>query len=269
MCFVLVLFCTNTTALSQERKSSPIQVLIDGGYGLGTMKYHAEGGSVKTKTGFVGEVQLQYIPKNVGLSIGAQLSSLGSFVVLNHNTSHQLVHPHNNLDYTLNTKYDNVKEKQDAKMLGIPVEFIFRTNPDKTFAVQGGLGVSAILPMSSSYKIESGTMTNTGYFPATNVTYSDMQNHGLGVEESDASGKIKTQFCLGICADLGCVYRISNACKLYIGAHLQQGLTSMTSKEKVILYDGFTYNGYQNSELSGTSKPFQLGVKLGIILGGK
>ena len=74
----------------------------------------------------------------------------------------------------------NVKEKQYAVMMQIPLKFQLQNyNVDKKFNPYGAIGIKLGVPLFGTYKINAN-YSNSGYYPFEDYTYTDQRFRGFG-----------------------------------------------------------------------------------------
>ena len=183
------------------------------GGGLHSLLYKPVDGTSSLGVGGLVELQYQYMfNHNIGLGLGVQAATLNSSAVYNYGYMQEgVTHPDNNQTYDRTTSFNDWREAQKMIALGIPVQLMLRAPLSEKWAFQGGLGVQFDIPMKGTYKATEGTYTTTGYFPSTNVEYSDLPNHSFSTDEADLDGEIKFVSNIDVLADLGVVYNMIDA----------------------------------------------------------
>lgn len=236
------------------------------GGGLGSLSYDVPQGTMDRGRGYQLEIQYQRVPERWGYGIGLQFNSIRSNLELNSAISGDFVHPDNNLPYVLNTKLSHVKEQQEVHMLDIPIQILYHNPMSNKCCLQAGFGLVFGLPILSSYSVNGGQITTDGYFPSTNVDYTNLPNHGFGTKPANGNGDIKSGMHVGLQWDLGTTIHMSDDWGLYVGLFMQNGLNRFSGKSRKPLYDGATYNGYLNSDIADYAHTIQFGIKMGIRL---
>ncbi|MBQ6236764.1 MAG: OmpA family protein [Bacteroidales bacterium] len=178
-----------------------------------------------------------------------------------------------NVNYVLNTQFNNWKERQVVNVLSVPVELFWRNIINNRWTVLAGLGVAVDLPLSGKYTAEEGSYTTTGYFPALGYTVSDLPSHGFGTYGDDFKSDIDgMKVGVSVIADFGYRLSLKNNWGLYFGVYGGYSLNSMapeTENPLVEIADDatITYNGtFASNQISGLHL-LRAGVKLGIDLG--
>ncbi len=240
------------------------------GGGVHTLLYTPVDGSSSIGMGGLVELQYQHMfNHNIGIGVGVQASTLKSSALYNYGYKQEgLTHPDNNQTYDRSTSFNDWREVQNMVALDIPVQLMLRAPINEKWAFQGGLGVQMSLPMKGTYKATEGTFTTTGYFPSTNVTYSDLPEHGFETAEADQEGDIKFVSNIDVLADLGAVYNINETTGLYMGLYCAYGLNSSIEASDAPLLDITDYNGTMASNcIDGSVNPLMVGLKIGLRMG--
>lgn len=251
---------------------TPHNFQINIGGGIHSLQYTANQCSLEQGYGFVAGVQYNYMFSDYfGVAVGAQVSKLQTSATYNYSQSLDRVHPDNSLDYVLDASFHDWKESQQALLLEIPIEGMFRYAFNSQWALQFGVGVALQLPVSGSFAIDDGYYTTTGYFPATDVTYADLANHGFQTSDGiaiDVDDKIEYKsFAMGIIADLGVAYSIGRNSAIYAGLYLNYGVMSLIDGVEQPLVDLHQYHGTFVSDRVSEVKPLQMGLKLAFRFG--
>lgn len=240
------------------------------GGGVHTLLYTPVDGSSSIGLGGLVELQYQHMfNHNIGVGVGVQAATLKSSALYNYGYKTEgLTHPDNGLTYDRSTSFNDWREVQNMIALGIPVQLMLRAPITEKWAFQGGLGVQIDIPMKGTYKATDGEYTTTGYFPSTNVTYSDLPNHGFETAKADKEGDIKFVTNIDVLADLGAVYNINETTGLYLGLYCAYGLNSSIEASDAPLLDITDYSGTMASNrIDGTVNPLMVGLKLGLRMG--
>lgn len=245
------------------------------GGGLNTMLYTPVDGNSNLGFGGLFEVQYQLMfNRFFGFGIGVQASCLNSSALYN-NFSYveTLTHEDGMLPdntYDRNTGFKNWKEKQHMIAAKVPVQLMLRIpTASNKGAFQMGLGATFDIPVYGRYNTVDGTYSTTGYFPGTNVEYSDLPNHGFSDYNADQSGNIDYEkFYISLLADLGWVFNLSDVTGLYVGLYGNYGMNNViAAQDQELLVEGTTYNGTFASNRVDKVIPLEAGLKIGLRFG--
>lgn len=165
-----------TAAAQSTDHMSNLQINLGGG--AHTMLYSPADGA--WELGFGGLFGLQYqqmFNHHIGLAAGVQASCLNGKAVYNYAFNTNITGDPDMLidenDYTLTTKFNDWREKQDMIIVSVPVELMIRVPMSMRSAFQMGLGATLDFPLAGSFKANAGSRSVSAYVPATNVTYGE------------------------------------------------------------------------------------------------
>jgi outer membrane protein OmpA-like peptidoglycan-associated protein len=258
------------------------------GGGMNTLMYNPADGTWNPKLGFLGELKyMHFFGKHFGMGIGVQFDYSRSGAtydwVENANNALSLVHPANNLTYFPHAGFNNWEETQTVMSVNVPIELYWRAPMGERWFFLLGLGAQLDFPMKSSFKADDGSYSVTGYFPATNVEYSNLPAYGFDTYSADESGDVENLKKMGVSliADLGFNYALSNHWGLYFGIYGAYGLTNLideASTSPLLNAPDITttpttgvavsdYNGVFNSSQIDELHRLSVGAKIGINVG--
>ena len=258
------------TSVSAQMTDHIHNLQVNLGGGINTLLYTPVDGEHTIGMGGVFEMQYQFMfNHHWGLAIGVQANTLRSSATYNYAyTLPGIMLPGAVYPADLNITYYNWREQQNVTNLSIPLQIILRAPISVGSAFQMGLGASFNHPLSSSYKMVGGRYVTEAYMPQTNVTYTDMENHGLGTYDGDKrSGKldIASNF-MALHADLGFVFNLNRTAGFYLGLYGYYGPSNINP------YDDSDVDMYQRpnsfaSDRVSTVHPLEVGLKIGLRLG--
>ncbi|MCQ2343500.1 MAG: OmpA family protein [Paludibacteraceae bacterium] len=244
------------------------------GVGMNTMAYDPLEGDWKPSHG--GDFRLQYqvmFNKHWGLAIGAQATVYQSAAIYNYSFQHlNLVHPDNGLLYDQTITFNDWKEKQLMLQVEVPIMFNYRHFINKKTAFLLGAGASLAFPVYSTYKTVDGNYTITGYFPSTNVTYSNIVEHGFSsTKYGDDGDHNYNAFNVGAIIDLGFTFKMTRISDFYLG--LYGGyyfLNTIDHKDQELILRPTLdapgkYVGTFCSDRVKEVHPFNFGIRLGFM----
>jgi outer membrane protein OmpA-like peptidoglycan-associated protein len=250
------------------------------GVGLNTMSFSPARGDQSLGIGFdAGLHYTHFFNEHFGLGFGVHYTRANAYATYNFvESTPGLTHAGNpNVNYTLNTTFNNWKEKESVGLLGIPVEAFYRSVLNEKWTFIGGLGVQFDLPLHDSYTGSEGDFSTSGMFPALgNYTVENVPEHGFSTYDETFDADVDNLgLSVSVIADLGMRMSLGNNWGLYFGIYGGYGVTSMLSEEKndALLIVNTTdpsqidYNGtFGSNEIDGLHM-LRVGVKVGIDLG--
>jgi hypothetical protein len=163
---------------------------VGGGiFGLGLDKKQIE---LKNKPAYSGNVFLELkITSWLGIETGGGYTYLsGSSSIANYSQTYSGVKDDEGETLDLNIKASGVEEEFTAGLLEIPVSLRLELNPGRwTFYLKPG--VSYTMALNTSYT-QKGFYSRTGYYPAYNVLFTNLPQHGFYNEKylAKSSGEI-------------------------------------------------------------------------------
>lgn len=255
---------------------------LNAGGGLNTLVYSPTNGTWNPQLGFLGELKyMHFFGKHFGLGFGAQFNYSRARATFDFTESTaNLTHPANGLNYDSRTVYNDWRETQTLMLLSIPVEFYWRAPIGERWFFLFGLGAQIDLPLKGEYSADDGSYELRGFFPATNVEYRNLPAYGFTVYNADEKDDINDLKKLGISliADLGFNYAMSNHWGLYFGLYGGYGLSNLLDKVSdnpmLDAPNGSTgapvlnsYNGVVNSTQIDKLHLLNVGAKIGINFG--
>lgn len=250
------------------------------GVGLNTMTFSPNRGDQSLGLGFdAGLHYAHFFNEHFGLGFGVHYTLANAYATYNFvESTPGLTHADNpNVNYTLNTTFNNWEEKASVGLLGIPVEAFYRSVLNEKWTFIGGLGLQFDLPLCGSYSGSDGDFRTSGTFPALgNYVVENTPEHGFSTYNEISDADIDNLgLSVSVIADLGMRMALSNNWGLYFGVYCGYGLTNMLSEEKAdaLLVVNTTdpskidYNGtFASNEIDGLHM-LRAGVKVGIDLG--
>lgn len=282
---LILAFIVTLTGASAQMTNYIHNFQFNAGGGFNTLLYNPTDGQRHTGMGIVGEAQYQLmLNEHWGLAIGVQASTLRSSATYNYGyTIDNVLLPGAMECANADLHFYNWRERQNAWLLSMPLQLLFRSSLNVNTAFQMALGARLDHPMSAKYKVVGGRYVAKAYMPSTNVTYSDMPNHGLGTFEGDQSGEIEFLKSLwSLAAEMGFVFNLSQTTGLYLGVY---GSYSPRSIYDPYYYDGpllmgcadysgcfgepniTSYGSTFRSDRVEEAFPFEIGLKLGLRFG--
>ena len=257
-----------TASAQMNDHISNIQANLGGG--IHTLLYTPVDGERATGLGGVLELQYQYMfDHHWGLAIGVQANTMRSTATYNYGYILPAVMlPGANYPADLDIHYYNWRERQNVTNLSIPIQVILRAPISVTSAFQMGLGTSLNHPLGAHYKMVGGRYVTQAYMPQTNVTYTDMENHGLGIYNGDnMTGKLDiAPYFWALHGDFGFVFNLNKTAGFYLGlyGYYSPANINTRSDENVDMYNAV--NSFASDRVDAVH-PLEVGIKLGLRFG--
>ncbi len=249
-------------SIAQERNQF---FFVNTGGGSHNLNYTLQDGSVNGGIG--GTLNLgysYYFNANWGVAAGFGIQSAQAKGTLNYMSGMAAVDEDGD-NFELRTYFNNWEEKQKAIFLDIPVG----TQYQRWFNGKNGIlayaGAKVSIPVSSSYKVTSGTITTTGYYEQWNVELTDMPQHGFTTISERPSGSITMKPSFALFAELGWLRKMSDKLDLYVGGYINYGLNSIVSTGSTTAFlESETYQSMITT--ADKVKLTTFGVKVGLRL---
>jgi outer membrane protein OmpA-like peptidoglycan-associated protein len=275
----LLLMAAVATASAQSTDHiSNLQFNLGGG--IHSLQYTPANGN--HTLGFGGLVEAQYqlmFNHHLGLGLGVQAGCL------NASSAYNYVMRQNNVMlpgalYTadmVTTNFYNWKEQQTVVPVSIPAQLIIRAPISIKTAFQMGLGATFNFPVKGNFHTVRGQYTREAYMSRTNVTYGDgIQNHLLGNYTADEEGELDlSKIYVGILADLGFVFNLSEGTGLYLGVYGDYAPSNINNaadaNAPLFNYNEqqgvYNYQGVFASDRTDKVNPLEVGIKIGLRFG--
>ena len=261
---------------STDRRGHYLEAYIGASYG--SLGYGFTDGQNKVN-GFVSPLlQLQYayfFHPNVGVGIGAWFTTNTSFAHLG-GTYQWADQEDTDLEqrYTHTSDIVEWDERQITHNVGIPVSLQFQYRKEgKKAGMFAAIGVAPSFAVMNSYKVTKGQVNHSGYYPAWDLTLTDMHEFGTKdyTQEESSKGKLAVNPQVTVFADLGAIIAITKQIDLFVGGYFQCGANEANKSEKHDLGwkdDNFTfmenYTGAYALNTTKSSHPYEAGLKVGL-----
>lgn len=238
---------------------------INTGCGSHNLKYSLPGGS--SKGGVGGTLNLGYsyfFNPNWGVSAGLGLQTSQAKGTLNFMNKMAAVDGEGD-SFELRTYFNNWEEKQTSIFFEVPVGVQHQRWFNGKNGILGFAGAIISIPVSSSYKVTSGTITTSGYYKQWNVELTDMPQHGFSTESERPSGNITLNTSFSLFAEMGWLHKMSDNLDLYMGGYINYGLNSIVSEGNISSYlEGESYNSMitASDKVNLTSVGIKIGIRL-------
>ena len=267
-----------TGVQAQDNLKSNYLGLTLGG-GMNTILYNPVNGSHGNGLGFGAGLQYaHFFGKHFGFGFGAQYAIYNATATYNQSIiGHSTTHPDNGLTYYPVAAYNNWRERQTLNVVSIPVEILWRTALNDSWALMIGLGAQFDMTIGASYTAVNGTYETQGYFPSTGITYYNLPDHGFTTHQANQKGDIDvSKNGVSVIADAGVNHALGNNWGLYLGIYASYGLSNLydtADANNDMLRISSTNSGeieYNSTIASDRVNAYNLmgaGVKVGINLG--
>ena len=261
---------------STDRRGHYIQAHI--GLGYGSLGYNLVDPYSKTHGSFSALLQLQYayyFHPNWGIGAGLWFTNYTTFA---HWGGSYIWKDQTDTDYELH--YDHTasvkswRERETIHNLGIPISLQFQMRKEDWKAgIFAALGVAPSFSVSKKYKVLEGVIDHSGYYPAWDLTLTDMHEFGTKdyKDAPQSKGKLSVRPQATFFADLGALIPLTKQIDLLVGVFFNISMNNANSSDKADLGwkdDTFTfmneYKGAYATTLANGSHPWEVGVKVGI-----
>ena len=261
---------------STDRRGHYIQAHI--GLGYGSLGYNLVDPYSKTHGSFSALLQLQYayyFHPNWGIGAGLWFTNYTTFA---HWGGSYIWKDQTDTDYELH--YDHTasvkswRERETIHNLGIPISLQFQMRKEDWKAgIFAALGVAPSFSVSKKYKVLEGVIDHSGYYPAWDLTLTDMHEFGQKdyKDAPQSKGKLSVRPQATFFADLGALIPLTKQIDLLVGGFFNISMNNANSSDKADLGwkdDTFTfmneYKGAYATTLANSSHPWEVGVKVGI-----
>ncbi|MBO4599203.1 MAG: hypothetical protein J5641_00535, partial [Bacteroidales bacterium] len=254
------------------------------GGGIHTLLYSPTDGVRQNALGGLIELQYQFMFNHYwGIGVGMQASTLRSSATYNYSyTCPNVTLPGAYYPADVEVNFYNWRERQNMVNLSIPLQLLLRAPIGVTSTFQMGLGASLNHPLGAYYKFVGGRYVTEATMPQTNVTYSDMENHGLGTftgEKASNTLDLSNLFW-ALHADLGFVFNLNKSTGLYLGLYGYYSPANINAADPDNNPQLLSYVTYEGSNAASTNllgtfcsdrvdavHPLEVGIKIGLRFG--
>ena len=126
-------------------------------------------------------------------------------------------------------------------------------------------GTKVSIPVSPSYKVQSGSLTTTGYYSEWNVELHDLPQHGFATINDRYTGDISLKTSVSAFAEIGVLKSLSERTSLYLGGYLDYGLNNLDKGGDAHVYaSNGTYTHVLASSQTDKVKLISCGLKIGL-----
>ena len=286
-----MLLATAVPATAQMRWYVPRYITGDVGGGLQSIQFNPRDGKHKVGAGFrLNGSAVFMFDEHWGASAGIGFASYASKAKFNNMKETSIAYDSNlnariadsslmiNPDYIFHTEYKGFSEKQKLLQIEIPLMAFYQFPIDGKFDVIGRAGFKFGIPVSSKYKLMSGTYETSAEFTdlkgknlnveIKNLPPSELRKFGFSTVEADKEkGKCKLNpVNFSIVLEGGASYKFTKSLRAYAGINFSYCLTNL-HKDSVqpILTSDRKYNGTLRSDRIDRASLLSLSMNAGVI----
>jgi hypothetical protein len=270
--FCLSLQVAEAQKKKSQKKSSPHEFSVYGGFGLSALQYAPEGSDVQNGVG--GNLGVGYsfmLSPNIGIHTGVEMAVYRNRCDMGAMTSDQSATGSEG-EFLFRSEWAYYQERQQATYLNIPVMLIFRT--DNSVAFYGMAGLKLGVPVKGSYE-GTGNLRTSGVYSYEQQEYHDMPERGFGAYTgAGGAGKLNLGVNLMPAVELGVKMAFGNKWALHTGVYADFGLTDLRSgdtRQALADYQSatpaqFAYHSITETDRAGKMKTLALGVRIRLSL---
>lgn len=261
---------------SSDRRGHYIEAHL--GLGYGSLGYSLNGAANSTHGSFSALMQLQYayfFHPNWGVGAGVWFTDYTTVARIGGTYRWP-----DQTDTDMEQHYDHVanvnrwREYETVHNLGIPVSLQFQYEKEDWRArLFGAVGIAPAFSLMKSYRVRDGEIAHSGYYPAWDLTLTDMHEFGTKDYRNApcARGPLSLRTQVYVFMDLGALLPITKQVDLFLGGYFNVCANDANSSTKHALGwkdADFTfmeeYTGAYATDLAGASHPWEAGIKIGI-----
>ena len=282
---------TSIPATAQMQWYVPRYITGDVGGGLQSIQFNPRDGKHKVGGGFQMNAGAVFMfDAHWGVSAGVGVASYASKAKFNNMKESSVAYDTNlnaritdsslmiSPDYIFHTEFKNFTEKQKLLQIEIPILAYYQFPINGKFDVVGRAGFKFGIPVSSKYKLMSGTYETSAEFTdlkgnnlnveIRNLPASEMRKYGFSTVEADKEkGKCKLNpVNFSIMLEGGATYKFTKSLRAYAGINFSYCLTNL-HKESIepILTSDRKYNGTLRSDRVDRASLISVGASAGVI----
>ena len=286
-----MLLTTTIPAKAQMRWYIPRYITGDVGGGLQSIQFNPRDGKHKVGAGFhLNGSAVFMFDEHWGMSAGIGVASYASKAKFNNMKETSIAYDSNlnaritdsslmiDPDYIFHTEFKNFAEKQKLLQIEIPILAYYQFPIDSKFDVIGRAGFKFGIPVSSKYKLMSGTYETSAEFTdlkgenlnveIRNLPASELRKYGFSTVEADKEkGKCKLNpVNFSIVLEGGATYKFTKSLRAYAGINFSYCLTNL-HKDSIepILTSDRKYNGTLHSDRIDRASLLSFGMSGGVI----
>ena len=248
------------------------------GLGYGSLGYKLDNPNSSVTGSFSGLIQLQYayfFHPNWGIGAGVWFTNYTSQAHWGGDFTWK-----GQTDTDGESPYDHTatvnswRERQTLHNIGIPVSLQFQYQKENWKArIFASIGVAPAFSVSKRYNVRRGEIAHSGYYPAWDLTLSDM--HEFQTKDytrvPSAKGELSVRPQAAVFADFGALLPLTRQIDLFLGGYFNCAANDANASDKTPLGwkdETFTfmdeYKGAYATDLASASHPWEAGLKVGI-----
>ena len=206
------------------------------GGGLSTLNYDVTAG--KQKNGLGGHFGLGYqylfAPK-WGVGTGVELAFYNARYNASNLFSTYMTTDIQGADFQFRSEINNLKEKQRAAMLQIPLMLYHQSKKTENSNRQyyGAVGGKIGIPLKGKYRA-TADLSNAGYYAHENSLYDTQEFMGFGnFPNRKANGELDFKTTFFASAEAGVKWNLNDKYSLYTGVYFDYGLNNIKKQQDV------------------------------------
>ena len=270
---------------SADRRGHYIEAHIGAGYG--SLGYGLKQDDSHVNGSLSAIVQLQYayfFHKNWGVGAGVWFTNYTSFAHLGGTYQWKdQIDSDTEKHYDHSAKINKWREKETIHNVGIPISLQFQYQEEDWKArIFAAVGVAPSFSVMKKYNVSDGAVEHSGYYPAWDLTLTDMHEFGLYHYETNPcgaavvahepkSGDLSVRVQAACFVDFGALIPLTPQVDLFVGAYgniVANDANSSETKDLGWKNGQFKfmeeYNGAYATNLATASHPWEAGIKFGI-----
>lgn len=235
--------------------------------GVNTLSYANSAGTRSDGPGIGLGIGVAYFKtQHWGISTGLSFANYTTFASFPNN--YTFINPtvdSDGLPYNLNFKLNGVKELDEVYQMAIPLMIHYRYYLPTGNALYAAGGIKISFPLGSTYRVTSGNVTTTGYYPDLNATMSNIP--WLGFTSNNLSGihgttPFKSTYMASF--ELGYLVKRKKNSFLTFSLYGDLGLNNMrrTYTSTPLMFNYFQYSGLPSSNFIDQAKLYSIGLKV-------
>lgn len=254
-----------TIAASAACQTTERNLLVAVGGGQHQLFYKFNDGDKKGGLGY--NINTRYsifFNSQWGASAGLGVSSYKSSVTLNVKSATPSVDSEGD-SYELRTSYNQWEEKHSVVTFDIPLGITYRSTLSPKIRMSYTFGGILQLPIKTYYKVNDGGIITSGYYSKWNVELFNIPEQGFRNYNERPSGNFSLRPSLGLFADFGTNYSLSEKLSLYVGAYGTYGLNNLLKTDsQTILNKNGEYQSMLKSDRASKINILSVGLKIGV-----
>lgn len=236
---IVLILALATTILASAQDKQEVSVYLGGG--LSSLKYDlGESGDVSSQFGPLLGIGYTYkVNSTWGIVSGLEMAVYKSEASSQGLKGQYMTQDNYGNDFEWRLTLHDFKETQTGTYLNIPIMVQFAPESSGKFYANFGLKVG--IPLSGKYEAEYTKLVASGYYPATDAEYTDINFRGFGeFEGSSSKGDVDFGVAFILAAECGLKWKLSNSMNLYTGGYIDYGLNNLVKEgdsNRIISYE--------------------------------